>query len=208
MIVAAAESWALGWTAIAGLATLVLALLTGWLAWSTRELARETNQDIRSQWRPIMVVSGRGNENVRIADMKDARVESLRSDNPLVEIDVSLWNRGRGPALNCVATIRATESAFASEYITNRISVLSVDAKVDLLLTGVMKDDKALSSGENFSEVLDLVYEDVSGNVYETTAALLGGSPSYDRRRSVFTTNLGASETKVRPVGASRVNRA
>lgn len=198
MIAAAEESWALGWTAIAGIATLMLAALTGWLAWSTRGLARETNQDIRSQWRPIMVVGGGGNRNVTIVDMKDAVVESLRTDNPHVEVELNLWNRGRGPALNCVAIIRATESSFGCEYATSYIPVLSVDGKVELLLTGVMKDDKALSLSENFSAVLDLVYEDVSGNVYETTAALSGDVPSYNRQRKVLTTTLGARETQLR----------
>jgi hypothetical protein len=39
------------WTALAAIGTLALAIVTGWLAFSTRKLARASTADQRVQWR-------------------------------------------------------------------------------------------------------------------------------------------------------------
>lgn len=41
-----ADPWALGWEFGVALATLLLASVTGWLAWTTRRLARLTGEEI------------------------------------------------------------------------------------------------------------------------------------------------------------------
>lgn len=89
-----AESpWAFGWTAVAGLATALLAVVTWWLARSTRELARETEQDVSALWRPILVLAEPQRARVTICPPGSGRPYYLA-------VDLEVRNVGQGPALN------------------------------------------------------------------------------------------------------------
>ncbi len=88
---AAPGPWTFGWTAVAGIATAVLAGFTWWLAFSTRKLATETDEDIQANWRPILAPTGMIDVFVRT----DAAEELFR-----VRIVFALSNSGKGPAVN------------------------------------------------------------------------------------------------------------
>jgi hypothetical protein len=190
MILAEAP-WAFGWTAIAGLATAVLAGVTWWLAKSTRDLVRETDQDIRSQWRPIVVVDGDKSIDVTVVKKRD-------SDEQLIRIELELWNRGRGPALNCVVKTQDEASTYGCQYGKPRVAILSVDGSHEITLAGSVTKAEALSSIAPLSETLVLIYEDVAENVYETTTVLLGGDPLYDKHLDAYKTSLGVQSTELR----------
>jgi hypothetical protein len=82
--------WEFGWDALVAIGTLALAIVTGWLAFSTRSLARESAADIKAQWRPV-ILPGLGDK------------EALRYENERLEVRVV--NADRGPALFVRATL-------------------------------------------------------------------------------------------------------
>jgi hypothetical protein len=77
-------------TFLVALGTLVLAGFTGFLAFSTRALARSSEIDQRSQWRPILIP---GNPEVE-----------ERGDG---ELRIQVRNVGRGPALGVHGELRS-----------------------------------------------------------------------------------------------------
>jgi hypothetical protein len=80
------------WTALAAIAAIALAIVTGWLAFSTRKLARASTADQRAQWRPILTVDPEGHVDY---------------DDATGELSFELRNVGRGPALASVRTYGA-----------------------------------------------------------------------------------------------------
>jgi hypothetical protein len=96
------------------LATLVVALVTGFLAWATWRLGTRAAEEIRAQWRPVLLV----------------RARQWPGDQKLVvdreRLTVDIENVGRGPALGVTAVGRsATElgpatpvSALAPQEVT------------------------------------------------------------------------------------------
>jgi hypothetical protein len=95
-IAEAAGPWTLGWEFILALVTLLLALFTGWLAWTTRRLARTTVQEVQGQTRPVVVP---------VRDTVQASGE--QGDQPFnyFNVTIRLRNIGAGPALNFDLTI-------------------------------------------------------------------------------------------------------
>jgi hypothetical protein len=81
------ESSGFPWEAVTALATLVLAVGTVVLAWSTRSLAGATCDDLRAQWRPALIPA---------TDPQSDR--ALRHDRQGNRLDVRIRNGGRGPA--------------------------------------------------------------------------------------------------------------
>lgn len=80
---------------IAGLGTALLALFTWRLAAETRSLARETGEDVRAEWRPVIT----SDHDATAVFRDDWGVK-------LVSFFVSIENHGRGPALRVSATAR------------------------------------------------------------------------------------------------------
>lgn len=88
------------WTELAALAAIALAIVTGWLAFSTRKLARSSTADQRAQWRPILTVDPEGHVDY---------------DDATGELSFELRNVGRGPAFAVRADLRSgTEPIGAS----------------------------------------------------------------------------------------------
>lgn len=75
---------------LVALGTLVLAAFTGYLAWSTRQLAEAATADQRAQWRPVLIAED---------DEVDEHIEG--------ELRVRLHNVGRGPALGVHGQLRS-----------------------------------------------------------------------------------------------------
>jgi hypothetical protein len=88
------------WTEVAAFAALGLALVTGWLAISTRQLARASTDDQRAQWQPIVTVDAGGHAHY---------------NDTTGELSFDLRNLGRGPAFAVSAELRSgTQSLGAS----------------------------------------------------------------------------------------------
>jgi hypothetical protein len=127
--------WAIGWTAIAGIATATLALFTAWLAWSTRALARETDQDIRAAWRPILMPHGTADLRVR---------EDRSEDIYQVRLSLTLRNTGRGPALNCSLSSRNSQSRAAIRWAQTNVSTIPNGRAENMDLVGDSRPPRGL----------------------------------------------------------------
>src|SRR5689334_11475655 len=79
------------WTIVVAVATILLALFTAWLAFSTRGLARASVADQRSQWRPILSPGPDGGVGV---------------DHSSDELLLAMTNVGRGPAFGVYTELR------------------------------------------------------------------------------------------------------
>ena len=78
-----------GWDSLVAIATGVLAFITALLAWSTRALARETAEDVRSEIRPVLIDASRGTLTVTYHPGDDQGAG-----------EVQVKNVGPGPAVN------------------------------------------------------------------------------------------------------------
>jgi hypothetical protein len=85
-------TWTFGWDALVAIGTLSLAAGTGWLAWTTRKVARADLESLRAQWRPMLLPYG---EPTFTSDAETGSWTGL----------ISVQNRGRGPALYVRATL-------------------------------------------------------------------------------------------------------
>jgi len=77
-------------------ATLLLASVTGWLAWTTRRLARATAEEVVGQIRPVVVPIG---------DTAHAQEADEDRWPEYFDVKIGLRNIGAGPALNFNMTI-------------------------------------------------------------------------------------------------------
>lgn len=190
MRVLAESPWAFGWTAIAGIATALLAGVTWWLAKSTRDLAQETAQDIRSQSRPILLL---GAEKA----IRAVLVERSGEDES-ARIEMKIANRGRGPALNCVVHVESSASAYKCDFQDSFRPMLAVDEECDLELWGSAPQERNKARTHAFGETIVLTYRDVAENAYETRLVLTGGAPQYDKHLRALTASLGVKDTAIR----------
>lgn len=86
-----------GWDSLVAIATGVLAAITACLASSTRQLARETGEDVRAGIRPVLIDPGGGGPDVQYEEKGSGRCV------------ITLQNVGPGPALNVKLSLRAGE---------------------------------------------------------------------------------------------------
>jgi len=84
-----------GWEEATAIGTIAAAVMTAWLAWSTRKLARETSAQMQAEWQPILMPD--------VEQATDGAIRGTRLENRLFWMDVR--NVGRGPALTVTATL-------------------------------------------------------------------------------------------------------
>jgi hypothetical protein len=155
------DPWAFGWTAVAGLATAVLAGLTAWLAWSTRALARETDQDVRAAGRPILTPAAAELTAQTIGDRYEIRLA------------LNLENTGRGPALNCELTGLRSRSVSGITWAACRVSTIGAGRSEPLSVEGTATPVPGRPSPD-LHLLFVANYEDVARNRYRSTFVLEG----------------------------------
>ncbi|GAA3800914.1 hypothetical protein GCM10022403_038990 [Streptomyces coacervatus] len=97
---AAHNPWEFGWEAAVAITTGLLAFFTWRLAARTRELAQETADDQRAQWRPLLLPVGEWEERSR------GRITYPRGIRYTGDtLRVRIRNSGRGPALHVRARL-------------------------------------------------------------------------------------------------------
>ena len=99
------DTWAWGWDALVALGTLILAMgtailaaFTARLASRTRELAQESTEDLRAQWRPLLLPAPH-------PDSGKAFFWLPMTDKINGDLTVRIGNAGRGPALHVRAQL-------------------------------------------------------------------------------------------------------
>lgn len=90
-----AENWSFGWDALVAVGTVGLAAVTAWLAWTTREVARATRDELAASWRPLLVYSA-------------LRTRQTGDDTDERQLELVVRNDGKGPALAIAASTGLT----------------------------------------------------------------------------------------------------
>lgn len=157
----ATDPWAFGWTAVAGIATAVLAGFTAWLAWSTRALARETDQDVRASARPILTPAAAELDAQAIGDRYE------------IHLALQLENTGRGPALNCELAGLRSRSASGITWAACRVSTIAADRSELLNVEGTATPIPGRPAPD-LHLLFVANYEDVARNRYRSTFSLEG----------------------------------
>jgi len=154
------DPWAFGWTAVAGIATALLAGLTAWLAWSTRALARETDQDVRAAGRPILTPAG----------------SEVVGDRYEIHLALYLENTGRRPALNCEVSGVRPRYAGAITWTACCVSIIAAAGSELLKVEGTATPIPGLPLPD-LRLLFVAHYEDVARNRYRSTFVLEGQEP-------------------------------
>jgi hypothetical protein len=194
------SAWTFGWTAIAGIATALLALLTWWLAKSTRDLARETDQDVKSSWRPIVVPSQReGGDSKAVL----AKIQVFDDgETYLLKYEMTLTNAGRGPAVNCELRVQERSHPKSLGIVRDgyRVSVLPVGSEIPIGCTGSVDNLSGPDFTRPLRHVFELAYEDVAGTKHETVVVFETTIESVDNSGVgiMFMANLVHTEFRVR----------
>jgi hypothetical protein len=185
------SAWGFGWEALVAIGTIGLATFTAWLAWSTRRLVGETEQDVRSEFRPVLIGGTGGGLLI-----------TYTAGQPHGQTTVAVKNVGPGPALNITAKLRMTApKAWKSE--TRQLGTVgpgqpgsaNIDVAVDSL------DPNGLSV---ICEV-EFIYEDLAEARHHTIlsydAAPAATSPD---RNNIIRVKVPIKETQVRPISSRR----
>jgi hypothetical protein len=164
------HSWSLGWEFVLALVTLVLALATAWLAWTTRRMARAASDEVQGQTRPVVVPTDEpiqvGAEQVnpdqqgkpRYPDPGAVYGEARGS----FYLTVRVRNIGAGPALNLEGVIAR------DRYPTNRIRALPQGEEAELGLNITLYNEGAHPFTGRITP-LTVQYEDLAGRQFTTS---------------------------------------
>jgi hypothetical protein len=139
MGVADVGPWDLGWEFVLAIVTLLLALVTAGLAWTTRRLARATSDEVQGQTRPV-VVPTEDPIHVGVEQPYPDQEGKPRYPEPgavygeargSFDVTVRLRNIGVGPALNLEGEVAR------DRYPGNRITALppGEDAEIGIHIT-------------------------------------------------------------------------
>jgi hypothetical protein len=147
------------WTAIAALATLVLATATAWLALTTRRVARATRDEVAFQARPVLLPGLDGPPPGNLA---------LRFAGGMLQATVR--NAGRGPAMFVRAELDPDNT---SPDVWN-LGALAPGDQQDLLFS---------ASDFNGAKQILLDYRDMVGRKFSTGIVL---TVVYDQRGAIY----------------------
>ncbi|MBV8735142.1 MAG: hypothetical protein JO120_10210 [Solirubrobacterales bacterium] len=94
--------------------TLLLAAFTAFLAYETRRVAGDTEEDVTAQWRPVLIAVG-----------TSVSVERSPGDSD-GEVSFTLVNTGQGPAINTTVTLKSESSVDKRESPESAWGTLAV----------------------------------------------------------------------------------
>lgn len=156
------EPWTLGWEFVLALVTLLLASFTGWLAWTTRMLARTTSEEVQGQTRPVLVPLR-------------ATFEAAAEDQDYFHQTLRLRNIGAGPALNVKVTIGRGDSR---DGYSDTLPAMAVGDESDVRVgVRIKQEDEGSNTFHMRTSPVGIAYFDLAGRRY-TTSTYLGGGPT------------------------------
>ncbi len=163
------------WTAVAAIATALLAVMTWWLAVSTRKLAKETTQDVAAAFRPVVLGD---------APEIEVSAKTMHDEHEVIRFSIRLVNEGHGPALNCRYEVEGGSVQPDSSYRRTRSvpskPFPSVRLKESVTLEpGLMTTPPPPYEGRALPQryIVTLRYEDIGQNEHTTvlTYESIGG---------------------------------
>lgn len=164
VLLAVDHPWRLDITALAGIlaaaGTALLALFTWRLASDTRRLAYETAEDVRAEWRPVVIPEG--NEHY---------VE-YASGQEVGTLLLSLSNAGRGPAIN-VFVEATSETSVGSRRGDVTLGTMAPGKSVPARISGLLfRDSSGDPQRSRLEYYVTVTYEDLSKSQHETVLRL------------------------------------
>lgn len=149
------DQWTLGWDALAGIGTLLLAGATAWLGWGTRAMAKAAREDLAGLSRPVLVF----------------RQGTLSRDSSgKLLLRISVRNDGTGPALDVNWRLSPQEPAVRTD---TGLTVIPLWAATPLVASG---EEEQLATfapeGGGFEKRLMIDFGDVFGRPYGTVMEL------------------------------------
>jgi hypothetical protein len=154
------RAWTFDLASLAAILTFVgtgaLAFFTWRLAKDTRKLASETAEDVRSEWRPVVV-----------AVVKDAFV-TVPHGAELGALTVELENGGKGPAINVKVCPTTATSASREVHQTVELGTLLVGRGNEVTVENVPYRDPSGTPQSSLRYELTIEYEDLARRVYRT----------------------------------------
>jgi hypothetical protein len=144
--------WTLGWEFVLALVTLLLATFTGWLAWTTRRLARATADEVQGQTRPVLVPARRA--------VDVAQTEQFPGGE-YFKVTIRVRNIGAGPALN--ATITAGSDSWGAGPVA-----LAPGAEDDVEVSVRVNEGETAHRFTERTSRIRIEYYDLAGHVFAT----------------------------------------
>jgi len=159
----------LGWEFVLALVTLLLAAITGWLAWTTRRLARATAEEVQGQTRPVVVPTG---DPIQVGPEQPDPDQEGKPPYPgpgavqgerrgSFNVTVPMRNIGVGPALNLEGSV------VREMYGTNRITALPPGESADVGINISMFNEGAHPFMSRINTLL-VTYADLAGRQFTT----------------------------------------
>jgi hypothetical protein len=165
VVVQQPDAW--GWTptTVAAGATALLAVLTAALAWSTRRLAKATREDVRSEFRPILIGSATGEDGSAALEVEPAMLGTGRAS-----LILFLTNVGPGPAMNIKVTPKSFGFLEDSQGATVERGSLGPGEKN--IHQSIRFEDEAFyeewPKDAAFGYSFEVAYEDLNEHSYKT----------------------------------------
>jgi hypothetical protein len=154
--------------------TLVLAAVTGWLAWTTRRLARATAEEVQGQTRPVIVPADWTVEVSKFRWFPDATNRSYpQGDDGSYTISFSVRNIGAGPALRITPY---TGGLYGDTgYPNEEIPALEPGTAGEVSITVMFKGWSTKGNLASSATPIRIEYRDLAGRLYTTSVGWFAG---------------------------------
>jgi hypothetical protein len=155
----AASAWSLGWDAVVAVGIIALAGMTAWLAWTTRRVVAAAGDDVRAEWRPVLLLEQFRGSNVGSL----LPVVYVQDDS----VGVTIRNTGRGPALEVSPVIQI--AGVRIEALNHRLAIPPGGTEA-VVWNGVLLGDADAVAGH-------VTYTDLADKRYRTSFLLRRHDP-------------------------------
>jgi hypothetical protein len=137
--------------------TLLLAAFTAFLAYETRRVARDTEEDVSAEWRPVLIATEQPPTNAGVGGGGTSGF-----------ITVHLTNVGRGPALNTSVSVTSQSSTEAMTSSPHNLGTVAVGALPPQTFDGLLFRDSSGGRQSFLRYTVTAGYRDLSGRLHKT----------------------------------------
>lgn len=201
VLVVASHPWQLDMASLAAIlaagGTAVLAFFTWRLARETRLLAHETEEDVRAEWRPVLITPA------------PLLVGTIGGSN-FATTQVRLDNVGRGPALNTSVTLSSESSVDSAASERFSFGTITQGVSVMVVVPEMLFRDASGGPQSTLKYTLGATYEDLSGRVHESDIVYVDPARGQHRRPTISgeKSEFQVEPTHTRVSAASRAGAA
>lgn len=137
--------------------TLLLAGFTAFLAYETRRVAGDTEEDVTAQWRPVLIAA---------ATSLTVQGSGNGADG---EVSFTLVNTGQGPAINTAVRVTSESSTDKRESPESAWGTLAVGQEHEGTFEGMLFRDSSGGEQPFLRYTINARYADLADRVHRTT---------------------------------------